>query len=367
MTIMKISIGRYIFGGLILIGLFSCTSKQETGSDLSRVIVITDINHCCGDPDDIQSLCHLMYYADELDIRAIIPDNFDLTDQPGGLKATLDVIEAYSEDYDNSGNNFQKMNFPDPGYILESVVMRDKEATIEKIYNEGMKEYERPLYVLIWGNMTLFRDALMMHPEIAGKVRVLTIGTNIMYDREGDGKKINWNAPGRNEVFDDPRFRDMWWVEMDWTYAAMFDGLEWEDGFITGGPPKEALIDIVNFGGALGRHMNNATMREDRMWANYFRVGDTPTVLYLIDPQNDLDDPSKGSWAGRYIQPFPELRPNYWTDYNGDVEWDYEDPANSWDNADAMNRICKSSLLESRDEMYAEMIIKLKKLYGFNE
>ena len=69
------------------------------------------------------------------------------------------------------------------------------------------------------------------------------------------------------------------------------------------------------FGGEVGKVIGDAI--DIVSWSDSFRVGDTPTVLYLIDPDNDLDDPSKGSWGGRYTRPFPHSRPNFWTGITG--------------------------------------------------
>jgi hypothetical protein len=71
---------------------------------------------------------------------------------------------------------------------------------------------------------------------------------------------------------------------------------------------------------------------KNEAWARYFRVDDTPTALYVIDPQNDLNNPEKSSWAGKFIKPFPEERPNYYTDFNGPLEWDYHNHCNTWQN-----------------------------------
>ncbi len=72
----------------------SCNKKPIK----QRVIITTDIQICCGDPDDIQSLCHILWYADKLDIRAIIPEKFGKGSEPGGITAAERVIENYRLD-----------------------------------------------------------------------------------------------------------------------------------------------------------------------------------------------------------------------------------------------------------------------------
>ena len=100
------------------------------------------------------------------------------------------------------------------------------------------------------------------------------------------------------------------------------------------------------------------------LWAQYFRVGDTPSVLYLIDPDNNFDDPTLGSWAGKFTKPFPDERPNYYTDYNGLVEWDYSNPCNTWENHVDMATHAAGTLERVRPEMYRELLNKLSAIYS---
>lgn len=95
----------------------------------------------------------------------------------------------------------------------------------------------------------------------------------------------------------------------------------------------------------------------------YFRVGDTPSVIFLVDPEADLDDPTRPSWAGRFARPFPGERPDYFTDDRGPVEWDYADPCRTWEHHVAMDAHARGTLLEQRPEMYAALIEKLRSLY----
>src|SRR5688572_12113189 len=60
-----------------------------------RVIVTSDIGGT--DPDDFQSMAHLLLYADVLDIEGLISSPFD----QGGKEHILRVIDAYERDYAN--------------------------------------------------------------------------------------------------------------------------------------------------------------------------------------------------------------------------------------------------------------------------
>jgi hypothetical protein len=331
---------------------FSCGQYSEPKP---RVFIFTDINIDAGDPDDRQSLVHLFWYADELEIEGVVPDRWDAA----GYEACKLVVDEYAMDFDEFA--FSAKGYPWPS-DLENTIAVDLDDAIAR-FREAASDNDSPLYVLIWGNMVNFGEALRQNPELASNIRVITIGTDLMKEEyiqympdnwektEQPCTQYNWNGFGRNEIFNDIRFKDMWWLEINWTYEGMFSGTE----------PAE-MFEKLSVYGSLGQHMKDVVKNEP--WAQYFRVGDTPSVLYLIDPDNDLDDPTKGSWAGRFTKPFPEERPNYYTDYNGPVEWDYADPCNTWENHVEMSNHAISTLEKVRPEMYDDLLRKLSSVYS---
>ena len=74
-----------------------------------RVIVSTDIGGT--DPDDFQSMVHLLLYADVLDIEGLISSPFGL----GGKSNILDVIKLYERDYTNL-KTYSK-DYPEPSVL----------------------------------------------------------------------------------------------------------------------------------------------------------------------------------------------------------------------------------------------------------
>jgi hypothetical protein len=329
-------------------------SCQAQKSSNPRVFVFTDINIDAGDPDDRQSLVHLLWYADEFEIEGIVPDRWDAR----GLEASLLAVEAYAADYETY--DLTGRGYPHPSHV-ERRIARDLDGAID-LFARAAADDRSPLYVLLWGNMNNFGEAIRRHPELADNIRVISIGTGLMLERDLEYLpanwersepcvQLNWNGHGRNQVYNDPRFRDMWWLEINWTYNGMF----------TGDEPTE-MFEKLSAYGALGQHMIDVT--ENEPWARYFRVGDTPSVLYVIDPRHDLDDPTQSSWAGRFSRPMPGERPNYFTDSSGPVEWDYADPCNSWHNHEAVFEHAKSTLEQERPGMYEALLGKLDQVYG---
>lgn len=332
--------------------LFCLSCKPNTTSPpssvLPRVLITTDINLIGGDPDDNQSLIHVLWYADELDIVGIVPDNWEKE----GPDAAMTGLLKYQEDFRKG--NWGKKGYPDPAMLMKRIA-QNPEVAKEMIIAEGKKE-GAPLYVLVWGQMTSLREALFEAPKIAKNLRVLTIGTGRKYGPKDEVKGedcnvVNWNGKGRNDIYEDSRFDQMWWLESNWTYNGMFGGER----------PREMMDQLEEYG-AMGAHFKQVT--DKHKWAQYFRAGDTPSVLYLLDPDHDPNDPTTSSWAGQFAHPFPETKPNYYTDYNGDINWDYADPCNSWENVAAMYAFNKQTLADRREDMYAALLQKLEKLYG---
>lgn len=343
---MKLNFSVHLLGCLLI--LTTLAAGQDT-TERPRVFVTTDINNGSGDPDDRQSLCHLLWYADVLDIRGIVPDRFSET----ALEACHMVFDLYEKDYANTDNQFQNDGFPEPDYFREHALLARPALAIERLVEEANQTDESPLYVLVWGNMSFIGKALKQHPEIADKIRMLTIGTfRKAKENGGDGVERNWNGHGRQAVYD--AFPHLWWVEIEWTYNGMFPGHE----------PVKLKEDLAHYGGELGQHIKDviATVA----WARNFRAGDTPSVLYLIDPDHDVDDPGNPSWAGQFTQPFPEKRPHFWTGVTGGQEWDFVDPSKTWDKANAVYEARVQSLLDQRPEMYAALLKKVQQLYAGN-
>ena len=311
-----------------------------------RVIITTDINAGSGDPDDRQSLCHLLWYANDLDVRAIIPDRFS----PTAIEACDIVFDLYDKDFRDSKNRFRTLGYPDATALREALIT-ERATAIRRIIEEAERNDDRPLWILVWGNMKLIGETLKTEPKIAGKLRLITIGTNVKAKESGgDGTKINWNGHGRQYVFD--HFPKMWWLESDWTYNGMFHGPE----------AIQLKEDLAACGGKLGQHISDVI--DGVPWADNFRAGDTPTVLYIVSPNGDLDDPSRTSWAGRYAKPFSETRPNYWTGIDGGNDWNYADPIQTWSNASAVYQARAKTLADQRSAMYSALLKRVQTIYG---
>jgi len=178
-----------------------------------RVIISTDIGG--SDPDDFQSLVHLMLYADVLDIEGLVSS----PPQAGRVKHILEVLDAYEKDYVNLRKHAG--NFPKP----ETLRRLSRQGATEPAPKQGWNAAtagskwivarakasdERPLWVLVWGSVTDVAQAVHDDPSIKSKLRVHSIGSwNTQQDRAA-----------RDYLF--KHHTDLWWIESDTTFRGMW-------------------------------------------------------------------------------------------------------------------------------------------------
>jgi hypothetical protein len=155
----------------------------------------------------------LFWYANELEILGIVPDRWNKQ----GMEACQLAVAAYRKDY----KKYKFASFGFPGAKkLESLLAKNTSDAIERLRIAALASDDQPLYVLVWGNMVNFGKALEQHPEISKKIRLITIGTGRKYGPQDE--VAGENGGGRNEIYNNPRFNEMWWLEINWTYNGMF-------------------------------------------------------------------------------------------------------------------------------------------------
>lgn len=332
------------------------TATQEIGEPKDetvkpRLIVTTDINVDKGDPDDRQSLGHLLYYADLFDIKAILLDR----PNDGGPEAVELCVDAYRTDYNTPGNRFREKGLPEPDFY-EPLVYSVKDAATLGLIAKIADESDEPLYIAAWGCLEAVKVALQARPDLVGKLRVLAIGTEMKspYDTQNCGER-NWNdASGhRAAIFNDDRFNNLWMIENNWGYNGMFEGEK-------KGYPGEFLKTLQSYG-ALGQHLTDCTL--SKPWATYFRIGDTPTIMYFIDNDN-LDNPLEYNLGGYFIKPDPDKRPNYYIDAAPNSTWNYADPCSTWSEGKAEVDARSAEMTLRRDVMYDDMLERINYLYN---
>lgn len=254
-----------------------------------RVIVSTDVGG--SDPDDFQSMVHLLVYADALDIEGLISS----PPQKGRVEHILETIDAYATDY--ASLKRQSKDYPAPD-ALRNVA---KQGAIDPAPGSGWSkptegsrwiierakaDDQRPLWVLVWGSITDVAQAVHDDPSIKRKIRVYSIGSwNTAQDRAA-----------RDYLFND--HLDLWWIESNTTFRGMYVG-----GMQDGQWGNRTFVDAyVRRHGALGDFFFHK--KPD------IKMGDTPSLLFLL--RGDPDDPTAPHWGGAFVK--SEHGENYWTD-----------------------------------------------------
>ncbi len=254
-----------------------------------RVIISTDIGG--SDPDDFQSMVHLLVYADVLDIEGLISS----PPHVGRAKHLLEVIDAYEKDHGNL--NRHAGGFPTP----DSLRQMTKQGAIDSAPKQGWsiptegsrwiiqcakRQETRPLWVLVWGSITDVAQAVHDDPAIKEKLRVYSIGSwNTHMDKSAREYLYNQHA-------------DLWWIESDTTFRGMYVGGKQNDEWSNLGFVEKHVQGHGELGDLYYRKKRD------------IKMGDTPSLLYLL--RGDSGDPTASHWGGDYVK--TDHGQHYWTD-----------------------------------------------------
>lgn len=245
-----------------------------------RVVVTSDIGGT--DPDDYQSMAHLLLYADVLEIEGLVSSPFEVA----GKDRILEVIDAYARDFSNL--RAWSSDYPEPG-ALRAVTkqggvkpapysgLRGATEGSDWIVRCARREDSRPLHVLVWGALEELAQALHDAPDILPRLRVYYIG--------GPNKK--W-GPDAYQYLVDHR-PSLWIIEANSTYRGYFLG-----GNQSGEWGNQSFVARHIAGrGALGEYFAQHL-------GGTIKMGDTPSVNWLLC--GDPSDPAAPGWGGRFVR-----------------------------------------------------------------
>jgi len=265
---------------IILIFLTAGTVwAQKPVPEKPRILISTDIGGT--DPDDNQSMAHLLMYSDKFDIEGLISSPYG----KGRKEEIFRMIDLYEEDLPRLREHQKSLASPDH---LRSVTMQgSKEIAPFLGYSESTegsewiiqcakKEIDRPLWVLVWGGLEDVAQALHDAPEIQDKIRIYWIG--------GPNKK--WSVNSYSYIAQN--FPDLWFIESNSTYYGFFSDRGVPDHLRS----DNFFANYINDSGYLGKDY------DDNHYKGKVKMGDTPTVLYMMD--GDPRDPTRDNWGGSY-------------------------------------------------------------------
>ena len=272
---------KKIWMGLVLLCLSASSAlAQKAVPERPRILISTDIGGT--DPDDNQSMAHLLMYSNEFDIEGLVSSP---SYGKGSTKEIFRMIGLYEQQlpiFQQHGKNW-----PAPDY-LRSITKQGRHGAApyqgfdkptegsEWIVKCARKESSLPLYVLVWGGLEDVAQALHDAPDIASRIRIYWIG--------GPNKK--WSINSYAYIVDN--FPKLWFIENNATYR----------GFIYDSKNK----DQYN-GGYYEHYIKGAGLMGDD-FAHYYKgnpkLGDTPSLLYMMD--GDPANPEKESWGGSFVK-----------------------------------------------------------------
>lgn len=257
---------------------FLLACAQQDVSEKYRILVSTDIGGT--DPDDNQSMAHLLMYSDRFDIEGLISSpSFG----KGSKEEILRMIDLYEKDFKKLQANNQKLMTPaelrklckQGRQGLASYKGFDKPTEgSEWIIKCARREDTRPLYVLVWGTLEDVAQALHDAPDIQSKIRVYWIG--------GPNKK--WGVNSYAYVAEN--FPDLWMIENNASYRGLISNKKIDDEFNNGYYDK-----YIKNAGHLGADFIH-------YYDGLVKMGDTPSLLYMMN--GDPADPYKESWGGSF-------------------------------------------------------------------
>jgi hypothetical protein len=246
-----------------------------------RILISTDIGGT--DPDDNQSMIHLLMYNDLFDIEGLVssPSYGD-----GNKEEILRTIDLYEKDLPKLKEH--KQGFASPGY-LRSVVKQGRHGGApfkgystategsDWIIKCALKKSDRPLWILVWGGLDDLAQALHDKPQIQNKIKVFWIG--------GPNKK--WSANSYAYIAEN--FPNLWFIESNASYYGFFS-----DNVPDSLNNKNYYRNYINEAGYLGKEYKN------NRYKGNLKMGDTPSLLYMMD--GNPDNPMRENWGGSYVK-----------------------------------------------------------------
>ena len=270
-----------------------------------RVIIETDAG---GDPDDEQSLVRFLLYSNEWDVEGIIVtratarDGENLNPQRTGIGIVRAQLDAYAQCHPNLLRHDPRYPTPDALRRVTVASYDERGEDLALIRAAVERDDPRPVWFCNWGT-----------DEGSAASSLRQVLDDVLRERGPGGYakfKDRFRLSSDDQFGDhtakiDPPFR--LWVD---TFRPEIDRRRWYHRFsaITakaGGFDIER--DVRSGHGPLGSlYPTNTTHPQ--------KEGDSMTFLYLVPTgMNDPEQPTWGSWAGRYgkSEQYPG-KPYYW-------------------------------------------------------
>lgn len=268
---------------LSLVGIalaMSTTASAVCSKDYvrPRVIISTDIGGT--DPDDNQSMAHLLMYSDCVDLEGLISSP---SYGKGNKEEIFRMIDLFEKDLPMLNKHIEGLMAPDS---LRAITKQGRRGISpycgystptegsQWIVECARRESDRPLWIAVWGGIDDVAQALHDAPDIADKIRVYWIG--------GPNKK--WGVNSYAYIVEN--FPDLYMIESNSSYRGFIADNKKKDEFNAG------FYDTYLKGaGHIGDDFK-------KYYKGLPKMGDTPSFLYLL--HGNPDCPEGESWGGSF-------------------------------------------------------------------
>ena len=303
----------FIAAGLAIAAVGLAPPEPAGGAlagDRPRVLISTDLGG--DDEDDMQSLVHLLLYADVVDIEGLV------SSPPGAGRASdiLRILDTYARDHAALVRHDRR--YPAPATLRAVTRQGAVDAAPAAgwsgptdgsrwIVERARASDPRPLYVLAWGAITDVAQAVHDAPDISSRIRVYFVGS---WNRQQDAAAF---------AYLDTHHRDLWFIHAETTFRGWYMG-----GTQDGDLGNVSFVQAHACGhGGLGTLFCGLAPALGPGSVGRIKMGDTPSFAYLL--RGRPEDPAAEHWGGRFV-PHPDGRPRWWVD-DPDPAWRVADRA----------------------------------------
>lgn len=289
---MKKLLTRHVFRLVFCVAVSALCSSANAAAERLRLIIETDAG---GDPDDEQSLVRLLVYANEFDIEGIIANRPHARDGENrnpvrdGLGIVRAEVIAYGVCFTNLVQHDTR--YPRPEQLLARTVAGydDTQDGVNLILRAVDSPDPRPVWFCNWGTdygsaescLKRAFDRVLRERGQAGYAGFKHRLRLSSYDKFGEHTTtLEPPFPLWVDTFHPPQEKKTWYRQFS-ACTATAGGFDIERDVRTGHGPLGALYPV------------NTGPRQ--------KEGDTMSFLYLVPTgMNDPNEPTWGSWAGRY-------------------------------------------------------------------
>lgn len=281
---------------ILLIVFFSYIQpgiSKDQPAQKPRLLISTDIGGT--DPDDNQSMAHLLMYSDKFEIEGLVSSP---SYGKGSKEEIIRMIDLFEKDLSVLQRRIP--GYPDPAY-LRSICKQGRKGLApwegydkptegsDWIITCARKSSNRPLWVLVWGGLEDLAQALHDAPDIKNKIKIYWIG--------GPNKKWSVNS----YLYIVQNFPDLFFIESNASYRGFISDNRKEPRY-----NSEYYDNFIKGAGYLGEDFKNYYEGNPKM-------GDTPSLLYLMN--GNSNDPIGESWGGS----FEKMGHSYRTVFKGNT------------------------------------------------